>query len=70
MLADKKSSQLFLVDAPVSQGGVEAAPAWRRNDPSPALAAFLTLTREVASKTEGLEAEPVADRPRGVVLST
>ena len=49
---------------------LETALAWRRDDPSPVLAAFLTLTREVAGKTEGLEGEPDADRLRGVVFST
>lgn len=49
---------------------LETALAWRRDDSSPVLAAFLALVREVAGKTEGLETEPDADRPRDVLLST
>jgi DNA-binding transcriptional LysR family regulator len=47
---------------------LETALAWRRDDSSPVLAAFLALAREVAGKTEGLEFELETRRSRDTVL--
>ncbi len=49
---------------------LETALAWRSDDPSPVLAAFLALIREFATDTEGPKGQPNADRARDVVLST
>jgi DNA-binding transcriptional LysR family regulator len=49
---------------------LETALAWRLDDPSPVLAAFLALAKEIAGKTKEHEAEPDADRPSDVVLSS
>lgn len=49
---------------------LETALAWRKDDPSPILAAFVALAGEFANDTERLEAEPCADRTRGEILST
>ena len=43
---------------------LEAALAWKQDNQSPVLAAFLALAREFAIDTEELEAEPDADRSR------
>ncbi len=40
---------------------LETALAWRPDDPSPVLAAFLTLAREAADKIEGLETKRLRD---------
>ena len=49
---------------------LETALAWQPDDPSPILAAFLALAREVAMDIEGLEAEPHADRTRDAIPSS
>ena len=45
---------------------LETALAWRRDDPSPVLARFLAVAREVAGKTVG----PETGRPRDRILAT
>jgi DNA-binding transcriptional LysR family regulator len=49
---------------------LETALAWRREDPSPTLEAFLALARGFATDAGGLEAGPRAERTRDAVLST
>ena len=49
---------------------LETALAWRSDDPSPILAAFLALAREFATDAQGPEAKPRADRTRGAISST
>lgn len=49
---------------------LETALAWRKDDPSPILAAFLAQAGEFAADTEKREAEPYAHLTRDVILST